>query len=108
MASDALDRLTALVTEVARSPEMLYVAASALADELDRLAVHDKEAKSVRHTAKVVKPMIGLDAEFSWEKLSWREKFRNRKRKDSWQQEFTAARLEEGRRRVAEALSSAR
>lgn len=105
--SDAIDRLTALVTEVARSPEMLYVAASALAAELDRLGAHDKEAKKVWHVAKVVKPMIGLDAEFSWGKLSRREKFRNRKRKDAWQQEFTAARLEEGRRRVVEALTDA-
>lgn len=108
MESTALARLTVLVKEVAKTPELLFVATSAMADELDRLAINPKEAKRVRETSRAVGRMIGMEAESAWNKLSWREKFRNRKRKDAWQQEHTDALLEEGRRRVGEVLTGAR
>lgn len=101
----ATKALTDFMNEVARvSPEQTYVAMIALADETERVGGDEKSVESIRRSARAVKNMIGMAADTAWRKLSWREKFRNRKREDEWKQEHTDALLAEGRRRVDDIL----
>lgn len=92
--------------EVAGQPELTYVAMIALADEIKRQGVDPEAEDSIRRTAMTVRPMVGMAAGSAWTKLSWMEKFRNRKREDQWKQEHTDALLAEGARRVQEVLKS--
>lgn len=98
--------LTEFMFEVAPiSPEQTYVAMIALAEESERLGGDEKSVDSIRRSARAVKNMVGMDADKAWKKLSWREKFRNRKRVDDWKLEHTEALLAAARQRVKEILA---
>lgn len=103
-ASKALTELMFAVAPI--SPEQTYVAMVALAEETERSGGDEKSVASIHRSARAVKNMIGMAADSAWRKLSWREKFRNRKREDAWKQEHTEALLAEGRRRVAAILEA--
>jgi hypothetical protein len=92
--------------EVAGQPELTYTAMVALADEYKRLGTDPETEDSIRGSAMTVRPMIGVAAGNAWDKLSWMDKHRNRKREDQWKQEHTDAILAEGTRRVQEVLKA--
>jgi hypothetical protein len=104
--ASAINDLQRLLTEMAGQPEITYTAIVALADEIKRQGENPGTESSIRLTAMTVKPMIGLAAGNAWDKLSWLEKYRNRKRVDQWKQEHTDALLAEGTRRVQAVLKA--
>lgn len=104
--TDRVSLLEKLMLEVAGQPEQAYEAMVALADEIERQGVSLESVRSIRRTASTVKPMIGMEADFAWNRLPRLERFRNRKREVEWKQEHTDALTAEGKARVAAVLAA--
>lgn len=97
-----LDQLTSLVTEAARRPELLFVAAGALGDEMERVGMAGKELDKVRETARAARQLVGHSADQEWKQLGRLGRFRNRKREKEWKGDRTNALIAAARHRVNE------
>lgn len=102
------DDLTTLVTQSAKSPELLYLAIMALGDEVERQGVSPVSLAKIRRTAKAVKPMIGMAADSAWKKQSRRDQFRSRKREPEWKNEFTEGLILEAKSTVQAVIDAPR